>query len=95
MILKALSKPRSSKQHLIIHMKVILLAIIGVLLWQSDSARTFASDTLYKAAEIIEPDVSDRTIGETIDSFRTDLQTLDVSKLINLSFLCLHFHSLL
>ena len=34
-----------------------------------DSARTFASDTLYKAAEIIEPDVSDRTIGETIDSF--------------------------
>ena len=50
-------------------MKVILLAIIGILLWQSDSARTFASDTLYKAAEIIEPDVSDRTIGETIDSF--------------------------
>ena len=50
-------------------MKVILLAIIGVLLWQSDSARSFTADTLYKAAEIIEPDVSDRTIGETIDSF--------------------------
>ena len=69
LMLKALSKPRSSKQHLIIHMKVILLAIIGILLWQSDSARSFTADTLYKAAEIIEPDVSDRTIGETIDSF--------------------------
>ena len=65
----ALSKKRSRSNLLAIHMKVILLAIIGILLWQSDSARSFTADTLYKAAEIIEPDVSDRTIGETIDSF--------------------------
>ena len=50
-------------------MKFALVVIIGVLLWQSDSARSFTADTLYKAAEIVEPDVSNRSIGETIDSF--------------------------
>ena len=36
-------------------MKVILVAIIGVLLWQSPQARQFTADTLRQGAEIIDP----------------------------------------
>ena len=59
-MLKALNKPRSSKQHLIIHMKVLLLVIIGALLWQSPQARKATSDMLYEAAEFIRPEINPR-----------------------------------
>ena len=51
-------------------MKLFLIAIIGVLLWQSTDARQFTADTLQHASEIIEPNENKKlTIGETIDSF--------------------------
>lgn len=51
-------------------MKLVLIAIIGVLLWQSTDARQFTADTLQHASEIIEPNENKKlTIGETIDSF--------------------------
>ena len=51
-------------------MKVVLIAIIGVLLWQSTEARQFTSDALQTISEIIEPDVTkNQSIGERIDSF--------------------------
>jgi hypothetical protein len=52
----SLSKKRSSKQHLIIHMKFILLCIIGALLWNSEDARYFTADQLQNAAEFIRPE---------------------------------------
>ena len=36
-------------------MKVVLIAIIGVLLWQSTEARQFTSDVLYNTSEIVRP----------------------------------------
>jgi len=51
-------------------MKLILIAIIGVLLWQSTDARQFTAHTLQSMSEIIEPDNNqNKTIGERIDSF--------------------------
>ena len=50
-------------------MKFILVAIIGVLLWQSESARSFTADVLDKGSEMIRPEEKPKTIGETIDSF--------------------------
>jgi len=52
---KALSKPRSSKEHLIIHMKFALLVIIGIILFNSNDARQFTAERLYDAAEFIDP----------------------------------------
>lgn len=52
----ALSKKRSRTDLLTIHMKFVLLAIIGVFLWNSNDARTFTADVLTEAAEIIRPD---------------------------------------
>jgi hypothetical protein len=37
-------------------MKFVLLVIIGVLLWNSNDARTFTADVLDDAAEIIRPE---------------------------------------
>ena len=65
----ALSKKRSCTDLLTIHMKFILVAIIGVLLWQSESARSFTADVLDKGSEMIRPEEKPKTIGETIDSF--------------------------
>ena len=51
-------------------MKVVLVAIIGVLLWQSTEARQFTADSLNNIADIIEPDTTkNQSIGEWIDSF--------------------------
>ena len=52
----ALSKKRSRTDLLTIHMKFVLLAIIGVLLWNSNDARTFTADVLTEAAEIVRPE---------------------------------------
>ena len=57
-----------TKSHFL--MKVVLIAIIGVLLWQSTEARQFTSDALETISEIIEPDTTkNQSIGERIDSF--------------------------
>ena len=51
-------------------MKVVLVAIIGILLWQSTEARQFTADSLNNIADIIEPDTTkNQSIGERIDSF--------------------------
>ena len=38
------------------NMKLVLICIIGVLLWNSNDARQFTSDVLSDASEIIRPD---------------------------------------
>jgi len=51
-------------------MKIVLVAIIGVLLWQSTDAREFTSNALQSASDFIEPNnTKSQTIGEKIDSF--------------------------
>ena len=51
-------------------MKIVLVAIIGVLLWQSTDAREFTSNALQSASDFIEPNnTKSQTIGERIDSF--------------------------
>jgi len=66
-MIKTLSKKRSSKELLNIHMKTALVIVIGVLLWQSTDARKFTSNMLQQASDLIEP--QPQTIGEKIDSF--------------------------
>ena len=69
-MIQTLSKKRSSRELLNIHMKTVLVVIIGVLLWQSTDARKFTSNVLQTASDFIEPNNSkDQTIGERIDSF--------------------------
>ena len=51
-----MNKTRSLKELRIIHMKFVLLLVIGVLLWNSNDARQFTSDVLSDASEIIRPD---------------------------------------
>ena len=69
-MIKALSKQRSSKELLSIHMKTVLIVIIGVLLWQSTDARKFTANVLQQASDFIEPNnTENKTIGERIDSF--------------------------
>ena len=69
-MIQTLSKKRSSQELLSIHMKTVLVVIIGVLLWQSTDARKFTANVLQTASDFIEPDVKkNQTIGERIDSF--------------------------
>ncbi len=59
-------------------MKVVLVAIIGILLWQSTEARQFTADSLNNIADIIEPDTTkNQSIGERIDSFLDWNKSLD------------------
>lgn len=51
----ALNKKRSSAEHLAIHMKFVLLVVIGILLWNNNDARKFTADVLTEAAEIVQP----------------------------------------
>ena len=62
----SLSKKRSSKQHLIIHMKFILLVIIGALLWNNNDARIFTADLLEDASEFVRPE---STIRQQINNW--------------------------
>ena len=55
-MIKSLSKPRSKSNLIHIHMKFILLVIIGALLWNSNEARQFTSDTLQQASDFIQPE---------------------------------------
>ena len=52
---ETLSKPRSKSNLITIHMKFILLVIIGALLWNSNEARQFTSDSLQSMSDFIEP----------------------------------------
>jgi hypothetical protein len=63
----SLSKTRSPKELLTIHMKFLLVVIIGLLLWNNNDARKFTSNMLQQASDLIEP--QPQTIGEKIDSF--------------------------
>ena len=56
MMLKSLFKTRSKSNLLTIHMKFVLLVVIGVLLYNSNDARFFISDQLNNASEMIRPD---------------------------------------
>ena len=69
MTLSTLTKSLTYSELRILHMKVILVLIIGVLLWQSENARSFTADVLDKGSEMIRPEEKPKTIGETIDSF--------------------------
>jgi len=60
-MIKSLSKSRSKSNLITIHMKFILLVIIGALLWNSNEARQFTSDSLQQASDFIQPEQS-RTI---------------------------------
>jgi len=51
-----LSKKRSKSNLITIHMKFLLLVIIGVLIYNSNDTRFFISDQLNNAAEIVRPD---------------------------------------
>ena len=69
-MIQTLSKKRSSQELLTIHMKTVLIVIIGILLWQSTDARKFTANVLQTASDMIEPDnTREQTIGERIDNF--------------------------
>ena len=55
-MIRTLSKPRSKSNLIQIHMKFILLVIIGALLWNSNDARQFTSDMLQKGSDIVSPE---------------------------------------
>ena len=55
-MIRTLSKPRSKSNLIIIHMKFILLVIIGALLWNNNQARQFTSDSLQSASDFIQPE---------------------------------------
>ena len=57
-MIRTLSKPRSKSNLINIHMKFILLVIIGALLWNSNEARQFTSDSLQSMSDFIEPNQS-------------------------------------
>ena len=51
-------------------MKVALVIIIGVLLWNNNEARKVTSDVLQTASDFVQPaNTQPETIGEMIDSF--------------------------
>ena len=54
-MIRTLSKSRSKSNLITIHMKFILLVIIGALLWNSNEARQFTSDSLQSMSDFIEP----------------------------------------
>tara|TARA_B100000900_G_C20355825_1_gene624203 strand:- start:214 stop:372 length:159 start_codon:yes stop_codon:yes gene_type:complete len=47
-------------------MKILLIAVLGILFWNSTDARQFAADSLNTMAEVIEPSQA-KTLGETLD----------------------------
>ena len=69
-MIKSLSKKRSSQELLTIHMKLALVIIISVLLWNNNDARKITSDALQSASDFVQPaNTQPETIGEMIDSF--------------------------
>tara|TARA_R100000231_G_C5215406_1_gene131819 strand:- start:212 stop:427 length:216 start_codon:yes stop_codon:yes gene_type:complete len=60
--MRILSKSRSSKNLLSIHMKFILLIVIGALLWNNNDARNFTSDALQSASDFVAPEVTVKSV---------------------------------
>jgi len=54
--MNALSKKRSSKELLTIHMKFALFVIIAILFWNSDGARQFTAESFNTLADVVQPD---------------------------------------
>ena len=52
----ALSKKRSSKEHLIIHMKFAILVLLTFFFWQSPGARRSAAIALQQTAKFVQPE---------------------------------------
>ena len=59
-MIRTLSKPRSKSNLITIHMKFILLVIIGALLWNNNDARQFTSDQLQSMSDFIEPNTQEK-----------------------------------
>ena len=62
-MMKAFSRTRSRSNLLSIHMKFVLLVIIGALLWTNNDARNFTADRLNDAAEFVRPTNTDIRIS--------------------------------
>jgi len=60
--MRILSKSRSSKNLLSIHMKFILLIVIGALLWNNNDARNITSDALQSASDFVAPEVTVKSV---------------------------------
>tara|TARA_B100000287_G_scaffold391757_1_gene403630 strand:- start:72 stop:245 length:174 start_codon:yes stop_codon:yes gene_type:complete len=54
--MNALSKKRSSKELLTIHMKFALFVVIAILFWNSDGARQFTAESFNTLADVVQPD---------------------------------------
>ena len=55
-MIKALSKKRSSKELLTIHMKFVLFVVIAILFWNSNGARQFTAESFNTLADVVQPD---------------------------------------
>lgn len=55
-MIKALSKKKSSKELLSIHMKFALFVVIAILFWNSDDARQFTAESFNTLADVVQPD---------------------------------------
>ena len=71
-MIASLSKPRSSKEHLIIHMKFAILVILAICFWGAPGARRAASVMLRDAANFVQPEPTTRQ--DKINQFNTCLQ---------------------
>ena len=54
--MNTLSKKRSSKELLTIHMKFALFVVIAILFWNSDGARQFTAESFNTLADVVQPD---------------------------------------
>ena len=50
-------------------MKLLIIVLLGIVIFQSPDARRVTSNLLFSGAELISPDEKEKTIGERIDSF--------------------------
>ena len=71
-MISSLSKPRSSKEHLIIHMKFAILVFLTFVFWSAPGARRAASVMLRDVANFVQPEPT--TMQEKINQFNTCLQ---------------------
>lgn len=71
-MISSLSKPRSSKEHLIIHMKFAIIVILSLCFWGAPGARRAASVMLRDVANFVQPEPT--TMQDKINQFNTCLQ---------------------
>ena len=68
-MIASLSKPRSSKEHLIIHMKFAIIVLLAYFFWQAPGARRAAAVMLRDVANFVQPEPT--TIQERLTQFET------------------------